>query len=1586
MKNYLPTVNKQVKEYGSNRHPARRFVYALFLFALLTLLASSKNTWAQEGAQQVDGAVILDYRLVDIGDADIQNPTAIAYSFDAGIFFYLQPSAQNQYEIFSVTPFENVIQRITVDVGAPGPVRMAFDSVGERLLLLPSNSIELLEIPTAWDGSLLPDAEPIRHTLSNLTLSGVQGITVDAVSGHLYILGGATQTIVELAPDAESNFSAATIVGTITPAVPAGVSLRGLSRNDATGVFYALGASGDAAYEFDASGQLQQTYLLVDVGLTNPQALVLANTADNTDDPDALDLFVVDAAVDQSSDPETPPPSDTPDQNGTQLFFPLITGEGTGNAIAAITATTTTTGEVSSGRVFELFLAPRGVAVASATTIVASLVRTTNTSQYTPPSPDPSGISYMSHSNTLFIGDGEVDEMTIFAGKNLWETTLAGAVVGSYSSIVTSDNPRNDEPVGVAYAPPGTYCTNPTLFISDDTSGSWIDVVDLGADGKYGTADDIRTKFSTSNVGSGDPEGLAYDSWNNAIFISDGTGEEVYRVPAAVLDPGSNVRCNHDTSDDQVTHFDVTSLGIRDPEGIEFNPDTGRLYILSHTRGPIAELLLDGTLVQYIDVTATNGVAVAGLAYGPSSTDPAQKHLYIVDRGVDNNQNANENDGKLYELSFPSANNATPAVDAGPDQNITLAGSAALVGTVTDDGNPNPPGAVTTTWSKFSGPGNVTFANANSRTTNATFSAIGTYVLRLTASDSQLSASDDVTVIVTGSSGQTVIQRRVAASADDAEENGVDGTVSVTNSDLEMVFDGGGNQTVGMRFNAMDIPRGATILNAYVQFKVDETPSGATNLTIQGQAADNAPIFTTANLNISSRPRTNAAINWQPAPWPTVGEIGPAQQTPDIAPVIQEIVNRGGWNSGNSIVIIVTGTGERVAEAWNGDQAGAPLLTVTYGTAPSNQPPVVDAGQDKSIVLPANSVQLDGTVSDDGIPNGTLTTQWSVVSGPGSVTFGDPNQVDTSASFSTAGTYELRLTANDSALTTNDSVMVNVMQNPNPPNQAPSVSAGPDRSVTLAAGAALDGTVSDDGLPNPPGSLTTSWSMVSGPGTVTFGNANAVDTTASFSAAGSYVLRLTASDSALQTSDDVAVTVSSSGGDQQLQRRVSASADDAEESSANGSVSINNGDLELVFDTSNQVVGIRFNSISIPTGATILNASVQFKVDQATSSATNLTIQGQAADNAPAFTTASLNISSRPKTAAAVNWQPAPWPTVGEIGVAQQTPNIASVLQEIVNRPSWSSGNSVVIIITGTGRRIAESWNGDQAGAPLLTVTYSTSGGNQNQAPNVSAGLDQSVTLAAGATLDGTVSDDGQPASLITSWSKVSGSGTVTFGNANAVDTTASFSAAGAYVLRLTASDSALQTSDDVNITVTTGGGGPLVLDSRVSASADDAEESSTGVVDVASSDLELVFDATNQVVGMRFSSINIPRGAVIANAYVQFKVDETHTPATNLTIQGQAADNATTFTTAAQNVSSRPRTTAAINWQPPLWPTVGQAGVDQRTPNIAAVIQEILDRSGWSSGNSLAIIITGTGERVAEAWDGDQAGAPLLHIEYSLP
>jgi hypothetical protein len=175
-----------------------------------------------------------------------------------------------------------------------------------------------------------------------------------------------------------------------------------------------------------------------------------------------------------------------------------------------------------------------------------------------------------------------------------------------------------------------------------------------------------------------------------------------------------------------------------------------------------------------------------------------------------------------------------------------------------------------------------------------------------------------------------------------------------------------------------------------------------------------------------------------------------------------------------------------------------------------------------------------------------------------------------------------------------------------------------------------------------------------------------------------------------------------------------------------------------------------------------------------------------------------------------------------------------------------------------------------------------------------------------------------------------------------------------------------------------------VISEIRVAASSDDAEENSSGRVSTGSSDLELTYDRSNQTVGIRFSGTAIPKGATIVNAYIQFQTDETQSVATSLTIQGEDTDNAGAFLGLTGNISSRTRTTAAVSWSPSAWTTVGEAGSDQRTPDIASVIQEIVNRPGWSSDNAMVLIITGTGERVAESYDGNSAGAPLLHVEFT--
>jgi hypothetical protein len=184
---------------------------------------------------------------------------------------------------------------------------------------------------------------------------------------------------------------------------------------------------------------------------------------------------------------------------------------------------------------------------------------------------------------------------------------------------------------------------------------------------------------------------------------------------------------------------------------------------------------------------------------------------------------------------------------------------------------------------------------------------------------------------------------------------------------------------------------------------------------------------------------------------------------------------------------------------------------------------------------------------------------------------------------------------------------------------------------------------------------------------------------------------------------------------------VKASADDAEQGSS--STNLTSTDLELLVDSTLQTVGLRFAGVTVPRGATITKAYVQFTADRSTSSAVTLTVNGQAADNAAAFTTSSNSVSSRPRTTVKVVWPPAAWSS-GTRGPAQQTPNLSGVVQEIVNRAGWVSGNAIAVVISGSGTasRVATSFDGSGAAAPALHVEWTT--GSTSPSKACSDGVD----------------------------------------------------------------------------------------------------------------------------------------------------------------------------------------------------------------------------------------------------------------------
>ena len=574
-----------------------------------------------------------------------------------------------------------------------------------------------------------------------------------------------------------------------------------------------------------------------------------------------------------------------------------------------------------------LLMAPTAVAPphARAAVVTAILERTVPLSDFTPPSPDPSGIAWDPGANRFVISDSEVEEMAIFQGANLFELNLQGGLTGTGDVSVGAPGYSN-EPTGLSFDPASGH-----LFLSDDIKRKVFRIAQ-GPDGDFGTADDTMVgSFDTSAFGNNDPEDVAFDTDTGHLFMADGSGREVYQIS-----PGGNGAFDGvpPAGDDVlVNHFDTAQYGSTGSEGLAYDPARNTLLVVDPSTQKILETTKAGSLLNTIDLSVANPRHAEDVVLAPSLAHPQQMNMYVVARGQDNNANPNENDGKMHELSvsLPSMTNQAPEADAGPNQTVTMPNSATLAGSVTDDGLPA--GArLTSMWSQLPGaPGTATFTNPTSPTTNVTFSAPGTYVLRLTANDTELQGSDDVTVTV-NAANTAVLNIPITVSADDSEES-ASGKVTRSNGDLELALDAT-PQTVGLRFRSVAIPQGATILDSYVQFQADEKSSTVVTLTIEGQDADSAETFTTAAFGISSRPRTDADATWAPEAWTVIGERGLKQRTSDLSSVLQEIVDRPGW-AGGAMVLIITGNGvgKRTAESFNSGASLAPSLHVEYSTA-----------------------------------------------------------------------------------------------------------------------------------------------------------------------------------------------------------------------------------------------------------------------------------------------------------------------------------------------------------------------------------------------------------------------------------------------------------------------------------------------------------------------------------------------------------------------------------------------------------------------------------------------------------------------------
>ncbi|MFT5720705.1 MAG: type IV pilus assembly protein PilY1 [Motiliproteus sp.] len=502
--------------------------------------------------------------------------------------------------------------------------------------------------------------------------------------------------------------------------------------------------------------------------------------------------------------------------------------------------------------------------------------------------------------------------------------------------------------------------------------------------------------------------------------------------------------------------------------------------------------------------------------------------------------------------------------------------------------------------------------------------------------------------------GSTSISRTISHPNDDAEQP-IGSKANLDSPDLEMMYEGNTEQVIGLRFRLVDIPQGASISNAYLTFSVKDHYDGALSASIFGEDTDNAGVFKNKRNNLTQRSKTSARVDWDIAA-ANAPAAGQQMQSVDISSIVQEIVNRGGWVANNKMAFIIerisgSSSDKRQFHSYdstvNNDQR--PQLTIEYSTGSGS-------GESQTVGLRFNNV---------GVPQGATITSARL-----KLSAGNTNAESASLLFrgELAGHSDLfDANANNLSGRTSTTNSVGWMGTP---------------------------AWSDGSTYTSPELLTIAQEIVNLPGwcggnSMTFfveGNAqriahafeNDVDKAAK-----------------LEISYDIDSVAEGACIYQPYSYNILADSDDAEQASS--SMQLSSSDLDL----GENIVGLRYRSIPLAPNTTLSNAYIEFTADAANSGSSSLTIQGHLNANPTTFTTGSNNISNRTPTNASVSWAPETWNQAGD---TIQSPNIASIINELTAQTGWTSGNAMAFIIEGSGHRRSESY--DSSNLPPRLMLY----------------------------------------------------------------------------------------------------------------------------------------------------------------------------------------------------------------------------------------------------------------------------------------
>lgn len=229
------------------------------------------------------------------------------------------------------------------------------------------------------------------------------------------------------------------------------------------------------------------------------------------------------------------------------------------------------------------------------------------------------------------------------------------------------------------------------------------------------------------------------------LGYSDANGE----MPATTVSYGPNPDSKFVTTYFRRS-FELSNPGSFKTLNVSLQRDDGAVVYLNGT--PImTNNMPTGGAIDYLTFASTAVGSVDEVTFYDQAVDPSLLVFGKNVLAVEIHQAAWTSTDIIFDLELSGTvdiTNRPPGVNAGPDQDLPSTGAVSLSGVVTDDALPSPPALLRLEWTKVSGPGEVTFEQATSPVTTASFSAAGTYVLRLAADDGGAAASDELTIRV----------------------------------------------------------------------------------------------------------------------------------------------------------------------------------------------------------------------------------------------------------------------------------------------------------------------------------------------------------------------------------------------------------------------------------------------------------------------------------------------------------------------------------------------------------------------------------------------------------------------------------------------------------------------------------------------------------------------------------------------------------------------------------------------------------------------------------------------------------------------